>query len=1354
MRKRAAGSSGLGAKTLIFVGRSTEVARFDVLLDVPPQSSLPVLSFFAPAGAGKSSLLKHLRNRARLVEVPTASLDLDAQLGGMLYQLDAGAALAEIRRQLGIDCPRFDLTYAMLRFKQGAGDEPLLKQGGAASTAWDFVCELATTAMSELPGASLGAWFARKIAQPLWTQIERTSFGAWIVTTAGNESLLELRRLSAQEIFPLLAEALGVDLELNLPPRNAQCQAVVFVDSLEHVVEDSTVAQSTGHWLRHFYEQTTNVLIVRAGRDALQWGAFDRAWASDLHLTQHALEGLNANEVLEVFKQRNVSHEHQESILKVAASGGEAGGYHALALTLACDLAETSDPVSESWRELVGAGFDALAERFLRALPDFTLRRWLVRLALPPHFDEGGARASHSETPSFAQDQAWEMLSSLSVLQDAEAVQGYRLHRQMRLALRGHLASAPKAWESEQAFWERYCEHRSQSDHDQWAMLAWFHRHEAHPAQAREEWGRKARTAYNRGSALDHERLLKYWDVTEVDGSSFHPLDQAHGCLIWASHLLMLRCGDRMSTGTKAIRLLDHAATIFREHELRREWIECQLLLGSAWSTLPSADAKAVVERALTHLNTAGEFVERHRDAASWARVRTIAAQSYARAPLHEQAENADIRIHLGLEVVSAAPDYRESHPMLEAVGHAVVANASVLVPGLSHDDRIDRITQHYEAGLTIARGADPILAAELTTDLSIALIRLSAQGPSNIQRAKILLHQQLADCRRDETPRLWAHINLALASLLVRDSFEDDGDCSSQSAECALRALEIFTETSDPRLWAHAQLALGYARFSQSQEVRDPFASQAVLALNLALSVFTLLAYPFEHALCQGPLLLIKVQGMSPDELAAQLESIELEADACVAATPFLKVRIAATCALLLGDSKKSETTSLSLLLRAVREAREQALPELGELLAHQAMVHGHLGDRAGQEAAALEAVDLLRRRAGYSPSARKHLARAFFQLGNAYAKRDEPEALRRATRVYDDGLRTVLPSQKSLLADINYNSGIAHGALLAYGDKTRETSIELLSQAHQFRTRSSDPLRWAEICTRLAEVLNTPPTDAPSLAAAASYAEKALEVLMEDDHPREWSRANAAYADAFATSPATVPIDLQTLEECYEKACRHAPTAASLTNLAFMIYGQTQKLNTHRRQLVAEYLRRALALSSRSLAKERRVQMLRVLGIVLLSPNPLASESHREGVLAFQEALSLCNPGTEVSAELHRLLASGLRLAKVTADPECAMRALEHAQAAVDLFGLLGNATGQAFSLLELGNCHLKRAAEVRTVSALLEATHCYERAEMLVPPAAVAELEAMLAVSKRQAERLRASLEPPGGGRRSDV
>jgi hypothetical protein len=121
--------------------RDDEQVAFQRILDIPTSEPVPLLMFYGVGGAGKSWPLKRLRQHAD--QLPSAHIDLDPRLGGQAFLSDPSRVLGDLRRQMGssVHCPRFDMAYTWLRFKEGVEDEPSFRGSGVLGNAWELVVE-------------------------------------------------------------------------------------------------------------------------------------------------------------------------------------------------------------------------------------------------------------------------------------------------------------------------------------------------------------------------------------------------------------------------------------------------------------------------------------------------------------------------------------------------------------------------------------------------------------------------------------------------------------------------------------------------------------------------------------------------------------------------------------------------------------------------------------------------------------------------------------------------------------------------------------------------------------------------------------------------------------------------------------------------------------------------------------------------------------------------------------------------------------------------------------------------------------------------------------------------------------
>ncbi len=504
VQRRGEGTSRPGQELKYFTDREDVRGVFEGLLDRPAGSSLPVLMYYGVGGMGKTWLLRKLR--ADLLErspMPSALIDFEPEAGGASYHRDGGALLAKIWREFDVECPRFELAYSMMRFKQGAGDKPLLKHSGKASVAWDLVGEGGNALLSSFPGGNLIVWLGKKLGGAAVKNLEGTALAERLLTRAGNEDYVRLGRMTDQEIYPLLAERLGQDLDEQLPARAARragrwCSSTP--SRLWAGARGDTQQQLVEKPIREIYQNLTNVLLVIAGRDRLTWDEVDPGWSDHACLEQHLLGGLSRHDASAFLEKCGIAPGPlQEAILRVCPDEDAPGdeSFYPFSLSLCADtvVAERHtgrEPDSTTF-DMAPNDYGKLAQRFLRSLLDKHTEIWITSLAQTPRFDEPAARWAFSASHDVVQDAAWENLRDYSFVQETADPGWFRLHSRMSDALRSHLDDSEASRRSH-VEWQDYWRTRVRDEADDFAELAWYHQYALDPDQARVDWDRLAQT--------------------------------------------------------------------------------------------------------------------------------------------------------------------------------------------------------------------------------------------------------------------------------------------------------------------------------------------------------------------------------------------------------------------------------------------------------------------------------------------------------------------------------------------------------------------------------------------------------------------------------------------------------------------------------------------------------------------------------------------------------------------------------------------------------------------------------------------------------------------------------------------
>lgn len=289
-----------------FTNREDEKKVFTDYVNALDGASLPALMFYGVGGIGKTWLTKRLRqllseppfvNKPGDQIVPSVRLDMDVSGGGARYHNDPANAYAEIRRQFNVECPSFDLAYAMLRHKQGLRDEAEFRHGGAFHNAWEFIGEAGSATLSSVPGGNLIVWMGKKASKWAGHELQDTALGKHLLSAAGNREFFELRGMDIDDLYRILPQRLGADLDVHLPERKGHvCRGVLVLDTLEAVLaglENDAQQYERVRWIVSLYENTNNVFIVMAGRDRLTWGEVDADWNDHDCLEQRLVGGLS-----------------------------------------------------------------------------------------------------------------------------------------------------------------------------------------------------------------------------------------------------------------------------------------------------------------------------------------------------------------------------------------------------------------------------------------------------------------------------------------------------------------------------------------------------------------------------------------------------------------------------------------------------------------------------------------------------------------------------------------------------------------------------------------------------------------------------------------------------------------------------------------------------------------------------------------------------------------------------------------------------------------------------------------------------------------------------------------------------
>ena len=749
-----------------FTNREKEKELFQRLLEGQKGAVMPLVMFYGVGGIGKTWLTKQARQEWLPDNMPSARLDFDTSVGTS-YMNDSAAALAEIRRQLNVPCPRFDLAYAMMRYKQGVKDEPLLRSSGAAGTAWELVTEGLSAATNSFPGGNLLVWITKKAGSGINKRLKASGLDE-LFAGDGEQEFFDLRRLDPQDIHARLSEKLGRDLEEKLPARDGKaCQAVVFLDTFEALrigIHSDAQQYEREKWIGEFYAQCVNVLFVIAGRDCLTWDEFDADWRKSENLEQHLLGGLSDHDARHFLTNCGILSEPLQNAVLAASVDVDASSnpdretaYHPFSLGLCADAVANeggnSDPQSFS---MTPGDFDRLAQRFLKSLANAAHEDWILRLALTPRFDEAAAREAFSPVRDAVQNAAWNALKDYSFVSQAEQPGWFTLHVRMQEALRERFDDPAKENDScqEHEWWRTYWHSRAQSEIDEYAALAWYHLLQIDAGTAFDEWNTRIENSrmYGNPDMVLHYRLLDWWTPTHFK---------------------------------TRIPIPDNAFTAQVLNDLGVEWRQATL-----------GHRAENYMRALTYYLAALRFrteTEYPYDFASTMNNMAVAFASYPD-------ENQDTRQKKAIECLEATLRVysEQSHPMKWATTqmNLGIAYANISTDGEQNVSIAINCFQNALRKLDVH--SREWAAAQVNLSGAYALM-MKGDREKNLEEAVSCCKAALDVFRKNTFAIHWANTKINLGNIYKQLSDVSSIDYLTLSYQCYIDALDVFTEEAYP---------------------------------------------------------------------------------------------------------------------------------------------------------------------------------------------------------------------------------------------------------------------------------------------------------------------------------------------------------------------------------------------------------------------------------------------------------------------------------------------------------------------------------------------------------------------------
>ncbi len=840
-----------------FTNRENEQEVLRRVLNLPEGATLPVLMFYGVGGTGKTWLLQKLR-QCLDKEIPSAYLDLDPRSGASGYFSDSSRALAEIRRQFRtVTCPRFDLAYAWIRYKESAGDEPLFGTAGLLHGAWELLSQVAG---SVIPGGNLATWFAGKLSKPFWERFHTTKLGEWICTRVGEKEFLRLRQEDTQRIYPELPHRLLIDLKEYLPAQNGKkCRGVVFVDTFE-ALRLGLLADAQAHEqearIRELYNPDSPVLLVIAGRDYLRWAEVEPDFDKRTHLEQHLLGGLSEWDAREFLKKCGILHAPlQDAVLRVSRDVetqqcDDALGYHPFSLGICADtILATEDrglTIDPAQFDMAPGNTRQLAQRFMKSLGDEAHAAWVRRLSLTPRFDEVAARAAFSPHAGAAQDAAWEALLRYSFVKLADIRGWYTFHSKMREALeyvqqggespasdcsKGNNDETSSFTKGHQ-YWREHWLARSKADTDNFAALAWYHLWRIEPKSATRVWKAIAAQLRKELRMLEHHALLSWWQPTRLDEET-PPGDALAAAALNTLGIEYFEAalGNRRENLDRAIECHLAALRFYTESGLPQSWAHTQINLGNAYLELPVGHRSENLNRAIQCYQAALSVYTEDDFPYDWAASQNNLGNAYLMLTAGNRAEN----LQRAIECYQAALRVytQDNFPQKWAGTQDNMGNAYLDLPMGNQCDNLQQAIECYQAALSVySENSFPQYWAHAQSHLSGAYVRLPTGNRSeNVQRAIDCSKAALRVFTGDDFPYDWAATQIDLGVAYRHLPAGNRGEKLQRASECYQAALRVFTERDFPQHWALAKSNMALVYCDLAKDTSD--ASFLVLAQN-----------------------------------------------------------------------------------------------------------------------------------------------------------------------------------------------------------------------------------------------------------------------------------------------------------------------------------------------------------------------------------------------------------------------------------------------------------------------------------------------------------------------------------------
>ena len=273
-----------------------------------------------------------------------------------------------------------------------------------------------------------------------------------------------------------------------------------------------------------------------------------------------------------------------------------------------------------------------------------------------------------------------------------------------------------------------------------------------------------------------------------------------------------LPTGDRGANLQKAIACYDAALRVYTERDFPRQWATIQNSLGTAYADLPTGDRGANLRKAIAYYDAALRIHTERDFPVDWATIQNNLGVAHADLPTGDQGANlqkaiscfdAALRIHT-----------ERDYPLQWATAQNNLGNAYTGLPTGDRGANLQKAITCFDAALRIHTERDfPRQWAMTQQNLGIAYRKLPTGNPeASLQKAIAHYEAALRVYTEQDFPVDWARAQHNLGRAYV-ELPTGDSEASLRKAIASFEsALRVYTEQDFPMDWARAQHNLGAA--------------------------------------------------------------------------------------------------------------------------------------------------------------------------------------------------------------------------------------------------------------------------------------------------------------------------------------------------------------------------------------------------------------------------------------------------------------------------------------------------------------------------------------------------------------